>query len=142
MSDDALIPLEQVQVEERPHVMTIDADGSVSIDCPGLVAGRCEGWWECGEQGCNVEDLAEALDFSALADSIEAHGIEHRVIDALDGYGVATGECLLQQHLAIDDTTAAQLVDRTPGMYLIRIDETWMSSAMLTGDPWVGETDG
>lgn len=83
------------QVAEQPHVLLVSTLGKKRyvIECPGLVAGRCEGWIPCDRPDCDVADQLDALDLEAAiyVGEVEAHGEAHRDYDDIPH--VASGRC-------------------------------------------------
>lgn len=114
------------------HTITIDGGegATISVECPGLDAGGCRGWAECGEPDCLVMEQ----DFDDdVPEVITAHGVEHSLGE--DGYVVESG-CLLENRAATLPHTLAELVDYIPGIYHVRVLDSEASWYEIAETPY------
>lgn len=93
-----------------------------SIECPGLKAGRCQGWEEC-----NTCFLLSVEDREKFEQTGISHGVEHQYMPF--GLSAATGQCSLQSYPEAWVDSVSDL-DLPAGRY--QIDFGWDESCDIT----------
>ena len=86
----------------------------LTIECPGIREGACEGWQDCAVDGCPLHYLHTDPEVSARAleeDGSEVqHGVEHERNDG--EWRTPTGSCYLPEFVALAE--AAEALDLKP----------------------------